>query len=41
MSVQQAKIDYITGVASDLFLRDGIASVTIKDVARAAGVSVE
>ena len=38
MSVQQAKIDYITGVASDLFLRDGIASVTIKDVAVAAGI---
>jgi len=38
MSVQQAKIDYITKVAADLFLRDGIAAVTIKDVSMAAGV---
>ena len=38
MSVQQAKIDYITQLAADLFLQKGIASVTIKDVATAAGV---
>ena len=38
MSVHQAKIDYITKIAADLFLQKGIASVTIKDVATAAGV---
>lgn len=38
MGVQQAKMDYIVAVAADLFLREGIASVTIKDITAKVGV---
>ena len=38
MSIQQAKKDYITAVAADMFLKKGIADVTIKDVTEKAGV---
>ena len=38
VSLQQAKIDYITRVAADLFLSKGIAGVTIKDITSVVGV---
>ena len=38
MSIKQAKIDYIVSVASQLFLSKGIDNVTLKDIAKEAGV---
>ena len=38
MSIKQAKVNYIISAATELFLQQGIANVTIKDVTSKVGV---
>jgi len=38
MSIKDAKLNFIVDVATDLFLEKGIFAVTIKDIAKKAGV---
>lgn len=38
LSIKDAKVDFIVDVSKELFLQNGIASVTIKDIAKSAGV---
>ncbi len=38
MSIKDAKLDFIVSIAKDLFLKNGVSVVTIKDIAVEAGV---